>query len=182
MSDASQEHDPDGGQERRNELRRRVLLLGTIADLASTPLAECTIRGLSDTGAQIRLRTDEPLPGAFYLVDAKHHRAHRAETVWRDDDLMGVKFRETVDLDGAIPLRLKFLKRLLGGAKLRQIEVLEAKGFALDDALAATGTTRPVYESWRRDGLLREEMRVTMERLLAENTNLLKTLAAARDD
>ena len=63
------------------------------------------------------------------------------------------------------------MKTLLVDIKLKQVEMLEA-----------IGATRPAYERWRRGELLHEQTRVTMERLMVENTNLLKALAAQATD
>jgi len=159
-----------------------VLLFGRISDATGAQIAECAISNLSSTGAQVRLYTEQSFPSLVYLLDAKTHAAHLSEIVWQRDGRMGLSFHETFDLDKDTPDRLSFLKTLLIDTKIRQVEMLEAKGFTLDEALEAIGATRTAYERWRRDSLLHEETRVTMERLLVENTNLLKMLAAARDD
>lgn len=175
-------HGGESGEERRGERRRRVLLFGRLADATGAQVADCAITNLSATGAQVRLYTEQSLPHLVYLLEAKTHAAHLSEIVWQRDGRLGLRFRETHDLDKEVPHRLSFLKALLIEAKLKQVDMLEAKGFTLDEALEAIGTTRTLYERWRREELLHEQTRATMERLLTENTNLLKTLAAARDD
>lgn len=175
-------HDGGRSEERRGARRRRVLLFGRISDATGAQIAECAISNLSLTGAQIRLYTEQSFPSLVYLLNSKTHAAHLSEIVWHSDGRMGLDFRETFDLDGDIPDRLSFLKTLLIDTKLRQVELLEAKGFTLNEALEAIGASRTSYERWRRESLLYEETRVTMDRLLVENTNLLKRLAAARDD
>jgi len=182
MSELLQEHGGKSGEERRNERRRRVLLFGRVSDATGAQIGECAISNLSAAGAQVRLYTEDSFPSHIYLIDAKTHSAHLSEIIWQRADRLGLSFRETYDLDKEIPDRLSFLKTLLIDTKLRQVEMLEAKGFTLDEALEAIGATRTTYERWRREGLLHEETRVTMERLLVENTNLLKTLAAAGND
>lgn len=182
MNETSPEHGGDSGEERRNERRRRVLLFGKLSDATGAQVAECAVSNLSPAGAQVRLDTEHSFPSYVYLIDAKTHSAHLAEIIWHRGHRLGLSFRETFDLDKEIPDRLSFLKTLLIEAKLRQVELLEAKGFTLDEALEAIGATRTAYERWRRDVILHEETRVTMERLLVENTNLLKALASAQDD
>jgi hypothetical protein len=182
MTTTLQERSTDGGEERRTERRRRVLLFGRISDATGAYLADCAISNLSSTGAQVRLYEARTLPRLVYLIDPKTHTAHLCEIVWQRDDRLGLCFQNTLDLDKEIDERLHFLKTLLIEAKLKQVELLEAKGFALDQALEAIGATRTIYERWRREELLHEETRATMERLLIENTKLLKALAAAPSD
>ncbi len=174
---ATQEASSD---ERRRARRRRVLLFGRLSDATGAEIADCAISNLSSSGAQVRLYTEQSFPHRVYLLDAKTHTAHLSEIAWHRDRRMGLHFIETYDLERDIPDRLSFLKALLIDTKLKQVELLEAKGFARDEALEAIGATRTTYERWRREGLLYEETRVTMERLLVENTNLLKMLAASR--
>ena len=168
----------DGGEERRVGRRRRVLFFGRIADATGAQVADCAISNLSLTGAQVRLYAEQTLPSQVYLVDPKTHSAYLSEIVWQRGDRLGLHFRETLDLTTEISGRLHFLKTLLIEAKLKQVELLEAKGFTLDEALEAIGATCTAYERWRREQLLHEETRTRMERLIIENTNLLKTLAA----
>jgi hypothetical protein len=179
MSNPSQKL--DSGEERRNERRRRVLFFGKISDATGAQQAECAISNLSPTGAQVRLYTEYKPPNLVYLLEARTHSAHLSEIIWQRGDRLGLNFRETLDLEKDIPERLHFLKTLLIETKLKQVELLEAKGFTLDEAVEAIGATRTVYERWRREGLLHEETRATMERLTAENANLLNS-AAARDE
>jgi hypothetical protein len=182
MSELLQNHGGNGGEERRYERRRRVLLFGRVSDATGGEVGYCAISNLSAAGAQVRLYTEGSFPSHVYLIDAKTHSAHLSEIMWQRADRLGLSFRERFDLDNEVPERLSFLKTLLIETKLRQVEMLEAKGFTLDEALEAIGAARATYERWRRESLLHEETRVTMERLLVENTNLLKTLAATHDD
>jgi PilZ domain len=172
----------DSGEERRNERRRRVLFFGKVADATGAEVAECAISNLSAIGAQLRLYGDYAPPSQVYLIDAKTHSAHLSEVIWHRGDRLGLSFRTTFDLEKEIPERLHFLKTLLIATKLRQVELLEGKGFSLDEALEAIGATRTAYERWRREHLLHEETRTTIDRLVVENTNLLKTLAAQANE
>jgi len=178
MTTIVQEHGKDGGDERRVERRRRVLFFGRLSDATGAQVTDCAISNLSLTGAQVRLYAEQTLPSQLYLIDPKTHAAYLSEIVWQRGDRLGLHFRETLDLDKEITGRLHFLKTLLIETKLKQIELLETKGFTLDEALEAIGATRTAYERWRREQLLHEETRTTMERLIVENTNLLKTLAS----
>ena len=180
MSEAPQYADRSG-EERRGARRRRVLLFGRISDATGSQTAECAISNLSLSGAQIRLYVDQSFPSLIYLLNAKTHTAHLSEIVWHGEGRMGLSFRETYDLEKDIPERLNFLKTLLVNTKLRQVGLLEAKGFSIAEALDAIGATRTTYERWRREEMLHEEARSTMERLMVENVNLLKTLSTTRD-
>src|SRR5688572_21926222 len=147
MSEMSQQH--DSGDERRNERRRRVLLFGKISDATGSQVSECAISNLSADGAQVRLPTDQSLPSCVYLIDAKTHAAHLCDIIWHRGDRLGLSFRQTFDLDKPMPDRLGFLKPLLIETKLKQVELLEAKGFTHDEALDAICATRTDYERWR---------------------------------
>ena len=170
------------GEERRVERRRRVLFFGRISDATGAQVADCAISNLSPTGAQVRLYAERTLPRLVYLIEPKTHAAYLCQVVWQRDDRVGLSFRNTFDLDKEIDERLHFLKTLLIETKLKQVDLLEAKGFTLDEALQAIGATRTTYERWRREELLHEETRATMERLIVANTNLLKTLAATQHE
>jgi hypothetical protein len=182
MTTTLQEQGVYGGEEHRAERRRRVLLFGRLSDATGAHLADCAISNLSATGAQVRLDAPESVPSLVYLIDPRTHTAHLCLVIWRRDDRLGLRFNNTFDLDKEIDERLHFLKTQLVEAKLKQVEILEAKGFTLDEALEAVGATRTTYERWRREELLHEETRARMERLIVENTNLLKTLAAQQSE
>jgi len=182
MTTTLREHSGDGDEERRIERRRRVLFFGRILDATGTHLTDCAITNLSSTGVQVRLYAARTLPSQVYLIDPKTHAAHLCEIVWQRGDRLGLHFRETFDLEQEIDKGLHFLKTQLIEAKLKQVYLLEAKGFTLDQALEAIGATRTTYERWRREELLHEETRATMERLIVENTHLLRTLAAGQSE
>ena len=171
-----------GSEERRGGRRRRVLFFGRISDATGASLADCAITNLSSTGAQVRLHAARTLPRLVYLIDPKTHAAHLCEVVWKRGDRLGLRFHNTFDLDKELDERLHFLKTLLIETKLKQVELLEAKGFTLDQALEAIGATRTTYERWLREELLHEQTRATMERLIVENTQLLRTLAAQQSE
>jgi hypothetical protein len=181
MTTTLQEQSEDGS-ERRAERRRRVLFYGRISDATGAQVGDCAISNLSATGAQIRLCAERTPPTLIYLIEPKTHIAYLCQVVWQRGDRVGLNFRNTFDLDKEIDERLHFLKTLLIETKLKQVDLLEAKGFTLDEALETIGATRTTYERWRREVLLHEETRVTMERLVVENTNLLKTLAATQHE
>jgi hypothetical protein len=181
MNELSPEHELDR-EDRRNERRRRVLLFGKLSDATGVDVVECAISNLSKTGAQVRLYTDHSFGDSTFLIDAKTSSAHLAKIIWRQGLRWGLRFTETYDLQKDIPAKLAFLKRLLIETKLRQVGLLEGKGFTLDEALDAIGATRTDYERWRRESFLREETRAKMERLMNENAEMLRTLANLPDE
>jgi hypothetical protein len=154
MNKLSPEHEVDQ-DDRRNEPRRRVLFFGKLSDPTGAQIVECAISNVSAKGAQVRLFAEHSFPDQVFLIDAKTNLAHLAEIVWRRGNRWGLNFTETHDLEKDAPANLQFLKRLLIETKLRQIELLEGKGFSLDEALDAIGGTRTLYERWRRESLLR---------------------------
>jgi hypothetical protein len=154
MKEPSLEHEA-AGEDRRHARRRRVLLFGKLSDATGSHVAECAISNVSPSGAQVKMYTDDSFVDQVYLIDTKTHSAHWGEIIWRRGQRWGLRFAETYDLDQDVPQKLKFLKRLFVETKLRQIELLEGRGFTLDEALDAVGATRTHYERWRRDNLLK---------------------------
>jgi len=157
-------------EERRNERRRRVLLFGRLSDLTGAKTVECAISNVSPTGAQVRLYAEHALGERVYLIDAKTHSAHLAAIIWRRGDRLGLHFIETYDLEREIPERIAFLKGLFIETKLRQIALLEAKGFTREEALEAIGATLMLFERWRR-----------VARSSAENVEVLRHLESLPD-
>jgi hypothetical protein len=94
---------------RRGELRRRVLLAGKIVQ-ANGITVDCTIRNVSEGGAQVRVAAGQIVPNAFDLIEIRSGIAYRAEVAWRSPAGMGVKFSDRINLDAAgAPLSLRVL-------------------------------------------------------------------------
>jgi hypothetical protein len=96
---------------RRDKPRRRVLLSGKIV-LGNGLSPDCTIRNLTDSGAQIRVATGQAIPDAFHLIEIRSGMAYRAEVAWRTPSAAGLKFSESIDLSqssAAVPVHLRTL-------------------------------------------------------------------------
>jgi hypothetical protein len=86
-------------EESRAGSRRRTLFRGRICWGPHAAIsADCAIRDLSDTGAQLRITATQPLPSQFTLIHINEGIAYEASLAWRRDDLAGVHFSATHDL------------------------------------------------------------------------------------
>jgi hypothetical protein len=103
---------PENADGRAGE-RRRTLLRGRICWGPHAALSvDCTIRDLSETGAQLRVPADQPLPSTFHLIEVRDGLAFEASIAWRRDDLVGVRFAANHDLTQAVDGELKHLRRI----------------------------------------------------------------------
>jgi hypothetical protein len=96
---------------RRSEPRRRVLLAGKIVQANGIAL-DCTIRNITEHGAQIRAAAGQIVPNTFDLIEIRTGIAYRAEVAWRTPAGMGLKFSGRFDLNSAgapLPLRVLWL-------------------------------------------------------------------------
>lgn len=94
---------------RRASRRQRVLFGGKIV-IGPNFSMDCTIRNLSDGGAQVRVGPEVALPHGFHLIEIRSGMAYRAEVAWRSLTAAGLKFTERLDLNrpGA-PMHLRQL-------------------------------------------------------------------------
>lgn len=84
--------------ERRKLSRKEVMWVATLATSGAD--AECVVLNISKTGAMIRLidtleavaETILSIPS--YIVMGRDNDI-RCDTVWRNDDLLGVRFRDS---------------------------------------------------------------------------------------
>lgn len=96
---------------RRERPRQRVLLAGKIVQ-GNGLSPDCTIRNLTDAGAQIRVAPGQAIPDAFHLIEIRSGMAYRAEVAWRTPSTAGLKFSDRIDLSqagGAAPVHLRTL-------------------------------------------------------------------------
>jgi hypothetical protein len=71
---------------------------------------DCTIRNLTECGAQIRAAAGPIVPNAFELIEIRSGIAYRAEVAWRSPAGMGLKFSGRFDLNSSgAPLSLRVL-------------------------------------------------------------------------
>ena len=77
---------------KRNDPRQRVLKTAKIVFAGGDFTVDCTLRNLSQTGAQLQVPTSVTIPDKFTLIDS--HSATRREVVvqWRRGDRIGVRF------------------------------------------------------------------------------------------
>jgi len=99
------------GPDRRQALRRRVLLTGKIVYPHNSLSADCTIRDLSDAGARISA-APEAISGDPFLIVVKDAVIHEAKTAWRNSAHAGLHFKRTVSLTGETPLHLRHAQGL----------------------------------------------------------------------
>ena len=82
-------HDMDN---KRGSPRQRVLKSGKIVFAGGSFSVDCTIRNLSETGAQLQIPTTVAIPDKFTLVDAHARTRREATVVWRKGDQISVRF------------------------------------------------------------------------------------------
>ena len=99
--------------EKRNELRRRVLLPGLIFVPKAHWTFDCSIRNLSETGARIEIQAEAPIPSRFLLIDIKNRVAYEVEIVRRKERDVGLKILRPISLMDASDSEALQLKRLL---------------------------------------------------------------------
>jgi hypothetical protein len=93
--------------------RRRTLLRGRICWGPHYAIsADCTIRDLSETGAQLRLSATQALPPSFALIHILSGTAYEAALAWRKAELAGVKFLAAHDLKTPGPRELLPLRQV----------------------------------------------------------------------
>ena len=83
-----------GTKSRRGALRKRVLKGAKIVYGNFMFVVDCTIRDLSESGAQLRLPSVSPVPDNFHLFIKETQTICAAHLVWRDGRDMGVAFDE----------------------------------------------------------------------------------------
>ena len=77
-------------QDKRTDIRKRVLKSAQIILSDKAPKLECSVRNLSDTGACLQVSTTYGIPMSFDVVLDGVRRPCRA--VWRTDTKIGVTF------------------------------------------------------------------------------------------
>lgn len=97
----------------RSSARRRTLLRGRICWGPHHAIsADCAIRDISETGAQLRLPATQALPPTFALIHILEGCAYEAVLAWRKGEFAGVKFLTRHDLKVAGPRELLALRQV----------------------------------------------------------------------
>jgi hypothetical protein len=78
---------------RRKDKRQTVEISGMAYDTRGNPIATCTVRNVSNSGAQVELMKESELPATFLLAlsrdGAVRRRCHKA---WQFATVAGVRF------------------------------------------------------------------------------------------
>src|SRR5215467_10391785 len=136
-----------GVDERRNAIRKRVLLSGVVVHPSGNKVVDCAIRDLNVHGAQLRLPEKLPLGEEIYLLDIRNQAAYLASVVWSLEDRAGVNFVRGYALDAPLPPNLKFLGKSFLEAKLRQVRSLLKRGVSVEEATSIVGLTEDHFKS-----------------------------------
>ncbi len=78
--------------DKREDQRHRTLKAGLIVFNERRSTIECTIRNLSDSGAQLKVATVIGIPDSFELRNVSDGTDHRCEVAWRREGVVGVRF------------------------------------------------------------------------------------------
>jgi len=78
--------------EHRSNRRSRVLKSGKIIYGNGSIVTDCTIRNVSDTGAQLKVPTSIGIPDKFEFSETMGGVRRAAIVVWRKGDLIGIRF------------------------------------------------------------------------------------------
>ena len=81
-----------GDEDKRGALRHRVLKAAKIISTDNKSVIDCTIRNLSETGAQVVIERTIAMPDMFQFFMASGDTIRDAEVAWKHGDRMGVKF------------------------------------------------------------------------------------------
>jgi len=119
LSDSTKpENLPPAGEDRRASGRKRTLLGGVIANRAGTVTWNCSVRDISETGAQIRLASgeaetfDQTIPTDCVFINLAKATAHTATVEWRRHPTFGLKFIDSYKLDRQTDSKMQFAKGL----------------------------------------------------------------------
>ncbi len=119
MSDSTKpENLPPTAEDRRASGRKRTFLGGIIANRASTLTWDCAVKDISETGAQIRLTSDQgetfdqTIPTDCIFINLANAMAHTAMVQWRRHPMFGLKFIESYKLEGQTDPNMLFAKKL----------------------------------------------------------------------
>ncbi|MEA3025339.1 MAG: hypothetical protein QOF91_624 [Alphaproteobacteria bacterium] len=77
--------------ERRNDVRHRTLKAGTISFNRDGGIS-CTVRNLSNAGANLEVASPVGIPDEFTLVIATDHASRQCRVRWRTGNRIGVAF------------------------------------------------------------------------------------------
>ena len=97
----------------RRHARKRAVIPGKLSFASGTQTVDCLIGDMSMGGARVRVKPGKQVPNELYLVHLNEWCAYEARVVWRRaDGNMGLAFKRSFDLDGAIRPELRTMREL----------------------------------------------------------------------
>jgi len=81
-----------GDEEKRGAPRHRVLKAAKIISMDNKSVIDCTVRNLSETGAQLVIEKTAAVPEEFQFFLANGDTIRDAVVAWNHGDRIGVKF------------------------------------------------------------------------------------------
>jgi hypothetical protein len=78
--------------DRRHDVRHKVLKAGQISFNRGFSVLECTVRNLSEGGAMLEFASLVGIPSHFHLTMSSGPSSRPCEVRWRTDRYMGVAF------------------------------------------------------------------------------------------
>ena len=80
-------------EDKRGAPRQRVLKAAKIITMDNTSVVDCTVRNMSDTGAQLVIEKSVKMPDEFQFFLANGDTVRDAVLAWHRGDRVGVKFK-----------------------------------------------------------------------------------------
>lgn len=80
-------------EDKRTALRHRVLKAAKIITMDNTSVIDCTVRNMSDTGAQVIIEKSVKMPEEFHFFLANGDTVRDAVLAWHRGDRVGLKFK-----------------------------------------------------------------------------------------
>lgn len=95
----------------RRSTRKRMVMPGKLSFGSPPQSLDCLIGDMSVGGARVRIKPRMTVPNELYLVHLNQWCAYEARVVWRrSDGNLGLVFRRSFDLDGAIRPELRTMR------------------------------------------------------------------------
>lgn len=96
--------------EKRKTARRRTLKDGKIIFADGLRLIDCTIRNMTDGGAQLIVSNTTGLPEDFFLYEKSSGVVHKAVLRWRKVSAIGISLSDPVNIYQTTDKRFARLK------------------------------------------------------------------------
>ncbi len=78
--------------ERRKVVRQRVLKAAKIISLDRKMVSDCSIRNISEAGAQLTVQNQISVPTEFLFLLARENKMCNARVLWRLGMMVGISF------------------------------------------------------------------------------------------